>query len=357
MIAVLITTSALLVTRAVMGRPSVAAPRAADKPLPGRWTFGVTPSRRTTSPILAEFRRDWGSSEQDHAGAWKSRMTALCALARLGDAALGVVLEGLDDKDDEVRQLCAQALAYFGDETALPRIDRAIREDPSVTVRVYATIARSAIAGPLPKTLIDEIRRGDPHPMVRYRLDLLRERTTPARRGAIRDELAAYDLKKLDSAELGKLAPDFRLRGLDGRTHQLSEFRGKKGVVLVFLYGANCMYCYGQVGQMSFHNKEFEAAGAEILMVESNEEYRVRSTLTMSGMSADRTNPSILVDDAQVVAATYGVAMQMEHIEWLNRPATFLIDKDGVLRRTILSPSLTDRPSPNFLLDELAPHA
>jgi peroxiredoxin len=47
--------------------------------------------------------------------------------------------------------------------------------------------------------------------------------------------LRDYDLARMDSAHLGKPAPDFTLADASGKTWHLRDFRGKKTVVLVFL--------------------------------------------------------------------------------------------------------------------------
>ena len=41
----------------------------------------------------------------------------------------------------------------------------------------------------------------------------------------------------MDNAHLDKAAPDFALADTSGKTWHLSDFRGKKSVVLVFLIG------------------------------------------------------------------------------------------------------------------------
>ncbi len=51
----------------------------------------------------------------------------------------------------------------------------------------------------------------------------------------IRKTVADYDLSAMDSARLGHVAPDFSLTDLSGKACRLSQFRGKKAVVLTFL--------------------------------------------------------------------------------------------------------------------------
>jgi peroxiredoxin len=59
----------------------------------------------------------------------------------------------------------------------------------------------------------------------------------------------------------------------------------------------------------------------------------------------------VLADPAGRISAAYGVAQQMRiHGEWSNRPATFLIDMDGILRFRHLGTTFSDRPSVDKIL-------
>jgi len=51
----------------------------------------------------------------------------------------------------------------------------------------------------------------------------------------------------LERIKPGMPAPDFALTNHDGVTHRLSEFKGKKTVVLVFYRGYFCGSCVGQL--------------------------------------------------------------------------------------------------------------
>ena len=119
------------------------------------------------------------------------------------------------------------------------------------------------------------------------------------------------------------------------------------------MYGVTCMFCTGQVANLRSQIGDFEALGAQVLVVEANEPYRVRATAqgAATPVKGDPRIP-ILHDSAHTAAATYGVAMQMNHIEWLNRPATFLIDREGIIRDAFVAADPTDRPSPTVLLEK-----
>ena len=56
-------------------------------------------------------------------------------------------------------------------------------------------------------------------------------RDTPA----VRDAWANYDLSRLDVAKEGKQAPDFTLADASGQSYRLSEYRGKKTIVVTFI--------------------------------------------------------------------------------------------------------------------------
>jgi peroxiredoxin len=96
-------------------------------------------------------------------------------------------------------------------------------------------------------------------------------------------------------------------------------------------------------------------AEAELLAVDPHEIWASTSLLKETGLSTDDLNYPLLLDPALTVSATYGVAFQMRiHTEWSNRPATFIIDRDGILRYARRAQTFSDRPSANEVLAELA---
>lgn len=101
--------------------------------------------------------------------------------------------------------------------------------------------------------------------------------------------------------------------------------------------------------------KDFEKAGAQLLVVDPHESYRVRHLLKEAGARPEDLHVPVLADPAHAVSATYGVAFQMKiHTEWSNRPAAFVMDRAGVIRFIRRGKTFNDRPSPDALLKTVA---
>ncbi len=89
-------------------------------------------------------------------------------------------------------------------------------------------------------------------------------------------------------------------------------------------------------------------------MVDPHESYRVRHMLKDAGFQPEDVHVPILADPAHAVSATYGVAFQQQiHTEWSNRPASFVIDRRGILRYAHRANVYNDRPTPEELLQAL----
>src|SRR5437870_6519299 len=113
--------------------------------------------------------------------------------------------------------------------------------------------------------------------------------------------------------------------------------------------------------------KEFEKRDAQVLVVQPHEAYRIRYMLQYARMKdrkdyrprpIDRRLDNIawliesggfhwpiLLDSTSTVAATYGVAFQFRFDELSNRPATFVIDRGGLIRYEHRGQGATDRPT------------
>jgi len=112
--------------------------------------------------------------------------------------------------------------------------------------------------------------------------------------------------------------------------------------------------CHGQLAQLRDKVQEFEDVGAQLLVIDPHESWSAKRFLKDVGLSTGDVGYPLLLDPTQTVSATYGVAMQMRvHTELSNRPAAFVIDRDGILRYERRAKTFADRPSPADLLKEL----
>ena len=100
--------------------------------------------------------------------------------------------------------------------------------------------------------------------------------------------------------------------------------------------------------------QELRAAGAQLLAVDPHEIWAARSLLKEVGLAAADVHYPLLADPSCTVSATYGVAFQMRiHTELSNRPATFIIDRQGILRYARRANTFNDRPSADEIVAEL----
>jgi hypothetical protein len=166
---------------------------------------------------------------------WKVRMEALVNLAKIGPAAVPVLVKALKDGPPVSREFAAQALVLFAEPGIRPALEQAI-DDTESGVRIYA-IAALSMLGRLESTQrYERMLENDPsgfgvRPMLAAAL-ARDDRPDPIE---LRRALGGYDLRNMDSARLGEMAPDFALTDFSGKTYRLSQFRGKKTVVLRFI--------------------------------------------------------------------------------------------------------------------------
>lgn len=126
------------------------------------------------------------------------------------------------------------------------------------------------------------------------------------------------------TAEIGKLAPDFELRDLDGKTVKLSALRGK--VVVLEWFNAGCPFVKAahMKGSLKTAAKQASAKGVVWLSINSSAEGKQGAGLEANREGVAKfgmTNP-VLLDGAGTVGHLYGAT---------NTPHLFVVDEAGTL--------------------------
>ncbi len=124
---------------------------------------------------------------------------------------------------------------------------------------------------------------------------------------------------------IGDAAPDFSLINQFGETVTLSEFKGKKNVVIVFYPLSFSGICTGELCELRDNFAQFERADVERLAISVDSKFVQKKVADEEGYKF-----SVLADfwPHGAVAKAYGVFLEENGIS--NR-ATFVINKDGEL--------------------------
>jgi hypothetical protein len=140
-----------------------------------------------------------------------------------------------DDKPDPAAapQTARDALAKL-DKGWKPYDNKPNLEDPRWKVQMEALV-QVIRAGPAAVPVLEAAAKdGSPwsDSTRTFAVKVLKIVQGPA---AVRNAIGKYDPGAMDTARVGKLAPDFALPDAGSETYRLSQFRGKKVVLLAFV--------------------------------------------------------------------------------------------------------------------------
>ena len=148
----------------------------------------------------------------------------------------------------------------------------------------------------------------------------------------------------------GSRAPDFELRDQHGAPVRLSDFRGRKTVVLVFFPFAFSRVCTGELSAIRDELPTFQNDNVQVLSVSCDPVYALRVFADRDGLSYPLLSDFWPHGD---VARSYGV---FDETRGCAVRGTFVIDRDGVVRWVVVNaiPDARDLEQYRAVLAELA---
>jgi peroxiredoxin Q/BCP len=148
------------------------------------------------------------------------------------------------------------------------------------------------------------------------------------------------------STKTATLAKDFFANDTHGRLIWLSDYRGKKHVVLVFYRGVGFPYCQEYTAQLRQDYQEFIDRDAEVIVVGTEK------AKSFSDYWGSEKIPFIgIPDPAHTIAKLFRPEINTQEIDCI--PALIVIDKDGKIRYTHYGTSMSEIPSNEDILSLL----
>jgi peroxiredoxin Q/BCP len=129
---------------------------------------------------------------------------------------------------------------------------------------------------------------------------------------------------------VGDAAPEFELPDASGKRVRLSDFRGKKSVVLYFYPKDDTPGCTKEACSFRDQYEAFKDAGAEVIGISSDSEASHQKFATKYKLPF-----TLVADSGGGVRKRYGVPATLPGI--LPGRMTFVIDRDGVVRHVFNS--------------------
>lgn len=130
--------------------------------------------------------------------------------------------------------------------------------------------------------------------------------------------------EKSHDVKVGDKAPDFTLKSGSGQTVSLSDFKGKKSVVVFFYPKDETSVCTKEACAFRDQFQVFKDLGAEVIGVSSDSE------ASHKGFAEHHKLPyTLLSDEGGKLRKTYGVPSTMGIIPGR---VTYVIDKDGIVK-------------------------
>ena len=147
--------------------------------------------------------------------------------------------------------------------------------------------------------------------------------------------------------EVGQKAPDFTLRNQDGEEVSLSDFSGRKLLIVFYPFDFSPV-CSDQLSVYQEVKPELEAKGVEMVGISVDHHHAHRAFREKLGIDT-----VLLADFEPKGEVAKSFDSYFEPAGTANRTLV-LVDEDGVVEWTYESPALGESPGANLIFDALA---
>ncbi len=141
---------------------------------------------------------------------------------------------------------------------------------------------------------------------------------------------------------VGEVAPDFALKDQNQQEVKLSDFRGKKNVLLVFFPFVFSGVCHGELCEVRDNIGDFVNDDSELLTISVDAPYAQKAWATAENYTftqlADFWPHGAVAESYGVFNAERGFALR----------GTFLVDKEGIVRFSEMNPPGEPRDQNNW---------
>jgi peroxiredoxin len=133
------------------------------------------------------------------------------------------------------------------------------------------------------------------------------------------------------AADVGKPAPHFSLADQDGNMVSLSDYKGKRHVLLIFVRGDWCPTCHIMLRTYEKHKNKFAEKNIIVMAIGPDPVGVNRDMVIRIGIDY-----KLLSDDKREAAKMYGTQMQdnnpmTKYLDGIPLPASFLVDISGMI--------------------------
>lgn len=152
----------------------------------------------------------------------------------------------------------------------------------------------------------------------------------------------------------GDTAPDFKLKSHKFENVSLSDFKGKKNVVILFFPLVNTSVCEKELCSLRDGMEKYNDVNAEVLAISVDSAFSQKLWAERNGF-----NFSLLSDFNKEVAPKYGAFYDVfapGNLDYkgVAKRSAFVIDKEGTVRYAEVLDNAGEEPDYNSILDTLS---